>query len=87
MHEHAIMNDLMRKIEEVARSEGARRVTQLKVRLGALAHMTPAHFLEHFADAARGTVAEGAQVSVEQSADVYATDALDVLLESIDVER
>lgn len=87
MHEHAIMNDLMRKIDEVARSEGAARVTRLKVRLGALAHMTPEHFLEHFADAARGTVAEGAQVRVEQSADVYATDALDVLLESIDVER
>jgi hydrogenase nickel incorporation protein HypA/HybF len=87
MHEHAIMNDLLRKIDEVARSEGARRVTQLKVRLGALAHMTPEHFLVHFEDAARGTVAEGAQVHVEQGVDIYSRDALDVLLESIDVER
>ena len=87
MHEHAIMNDLLRRIDEVARSEGARRVTRLNVRLGALSHMTPEHFLEHFEDAARGTVAEGAQVNVEQGADIYARDALDVLLESIDVER
>ena len=32
------------------------------VRLGALSHFTPEHFREHFEDASRGTIAEGAEV-------------------------
>ena len=62
MHERALMDDLMRKIEEVARADGAARVTRVAVRLGALSHFTPEHFREHFVDASRGTLAEGAEV-------------------------
>ena len=62
MHERALMKDVMRKIEEVARAGGATRVTRVGVRLGALSHFTPEHFREHFVDASRGTIAEGAEV-------------------------
>lgn len=86
MHEHALMNDLMRKIESQARAEGARRVTRIRVRLGALSHFTPAHFHEHFVDAARGTLAEGADVETELRTDPTEDEAQGVVLESIDVE-
>jgi hydrogenase nickel incorporation protein HypA/HybF len=86
MHEKALMNDLMRTIESQARSEGALRVTRIRVRLGALSHFTPAHFREHFADASRGTVAEGADVETDVRTDPTDAEAQGVVLESIDVE-
>jgi hydrogenase nickel incorporation protein HypA/HybF len=86
MHERALMNDLMREIESRAAAEGATRVTRITVRLGALSHFTPGHFLEHFEDASRGTVAEGAEVASELSTDPTEAGAQGVVLESIDVE-
>lgn len=86
MHEQALMKDLMRTIESQARAEGALRVTRIRVRLGALSHLTPAHFREHFADASRGTLAEGADVETELRTDPTEAEAQGVVLESIDVE-
>ena len=59
MHERALMQDLVAEIERLGRSERVRRITRVDVRLGALSHFTPEHFREHFADASRGTLAEG----------------------------
>ena len=86
MHERVLMDDLVRKIESQARAEGATRVTGIKVRLGALSHFTPGHFLEHFEDASRGTLAEGAGVEAELRTDPTEEGAQGVILESIDVE-
>ena len=86
MHEQALMRDVMRKIEEVARSGGAARVTGISVRLGSLSHFTPEHFREHFEDASRGTVAAGAEVEAEVRTDPTEDDAQGVRLESIDIE-
>jgi hydrogenase nickel incorporation protein HypA/HybF len=80
------MDRLMRAIERAAREEDARRVTRIRVRLGALSHFTPEHFREHFADASRRTVAEGAEVDAELATDPTDPDAQGVVLESIDVE-
>jgi hydrogenase nickel incorporation protein HypA/HybF len=86
MHEKALMDDLMRTIAAQAEAEGARRVTRIRVKLGALSHFTPAHFREHFEDAARGTLAEGADVEAELRTDPTEDNAQGVVLESIDVE-
>lgn len=86
MHERALMQDLMRKIEEVALAAGATRVTRVDVRLGALSHFTADHFQEHFVDASRGTIAEGAEVGAVLEEDITDERARDVLLVSVDVE-
>jgi hydrogenase nickel incorporation protein HypA/HybF len=86
MHERALMNDLMREIEGIARSDGANRVTRVAVRLGALSHFTPEHFREHFADASQGTLAEGAAVDAVLEEDLDDPRAAGVVLESIEVE-
>jgi len=80
------MADLIRELEARARAEGAVRVTRVRVRLGALSHFTGAHFREHFEDAARGTLAEGAAVDAELRTDPTEPAAQGVVLESIDVE-
>lgn len=86
MHERALMRDVVARIEELARSEGATRVTRVGVRLGALSHFTPDHFREHFVDEARGTAAEGAAVDAELDGDMTHPRAGDVVLESVEVE-
>lgn len=86
MHERALMTDVVRKIEEVTRLGGATRVVRVGVRLGALSHFTPEHFREHFEDASRGTIAEGAGVDAVLDEDVTAEHARDVVLESVEVE-
>jgi len=86
MHERAVLQDLVSRIAAIASAEGASRVTRVTLRLGALSHFTPEHFREHFEDATRGTVAEGA--AVDASMDDVLTDAYarDVVLESIELE-
>jgi len=86
MHEFSLMADLLRKIEQLAGDSKASRVTTVRVKLGALSHITPDHFREHFEGAIVGTVAEGATLDVEESQDEKDPNAQDILLESIDVE-
>lgn len=86
MHEKAVMDDLVREIVSVARAEGAHRVTRVRVRLGVLSHFTPERFREHFEDATRGTLAEGATVEAEVAADPTEGGAQAVLLESLDLD-
>jgi hydrogenase nickel incorporation protein HypA/HybF len=86
VHERALMTDLMREIEAVAADDDATRVTRVSVRLGALSHFTPEHFREHFIDAARGTLAEGAAVDAVLADDTDDPRAAGVVLESIEVE-
>ena len=86
MHERALMTDLMREIDEVARDGGATRVTRVSVRLGALSHFTQEHFREHFVDASRGTLAEGATVDAMLANDLDDPRATGVVLESLEVE-
>ena len=86
MHERALIEDVTRKVTELAAADGAQRVTRVQVRLGALSHFTPEHFREHFDDAARGTVADGAEVVATLDPDIGASYAGDVVLESIEVE-
>jgi hydrogenase nickel incorporation protein HypA/HybF len=85
MHEFSLMADLMRKIEQVAADNGASRVVKVRVWLGALSHITPEHFREHFEDGVRGTVADGAELEVETSDDESHPEAQQILLKSLDV--
>jgi len=85
MHEFSLMADLLRKIERLAKDAEADKITGVRVKLGALSHITPDHFREHFVEAIVGTVAEGATLEVEQSADQNDPNAQDILLESVDI--
>jgi hydrogenase nickel incorporation protein HypA/HybF len=86
VHEKALMDDLMAKILSVADAEGGARVVRIRVHLGALSHFTPGHFREHFEDAARGTLAEGAEIDADVGTDVAAPGAAGVVLEAVEVE-
>ena len=86
MHESGLVNGLIRKVETLARADGAKKVTAVEVWLGALSHMSAAHFEEHFVQAAAGTIAEGAALSLQTSTDIDDPRAQEIVLQSIDVE-
>lgn len=85
MHEQSLMNNLMDKIFSIAKKEGAAKVTKVSVRLGALSHMSPSHFKEHFDISSKGTIAENAQIETEESTDIHDPNAQSIVLKSIDV--
>jgi hydrogenase nickel incorporation protein HypA/HybF len=85
MHEASLMNNLISKIESVAREQNATRVLGISVRLGALSHMSASHFREHFAVSSAGTVAEGAELKIEVLTDTSDPHAQDILLESVEI--
>jgi hydrogenase nickel incorporation protein HypA/HybF len=86
MHEKALMDDVIRKVVEVAYDNGGVRVVRVSVWLGALSHFTPEHFREHFAAAARGTPAEDAEIDAVLDVDPQAPNADRVMVESVEVE-
>jgi hydrogenase nickel incorporation protein HypA/HybF len=85
MHEASLMNNLISKIESVAREQNATRVLGISVRLGALSHMSASHFREHFAVSSAGTVAEGAELKIEVLTDTNDPNAQEILLESVEI--
>jgi len=86
VHEASLIRDLMQKIVKLAAAEGAARVVRVDVWLGALSHLSADHFREHFAQAAGGTIAEGASLDVLVSTDIDDPDAQALLLRSVEVE-
>ena len=82
----SLIHDLMRKIETIARDQNAVKVVGVKVRLGALAHISADHFREHFEEESKGTIADGARLDVELLTDENDPQAQDIMLDSVEVE-
>ncbi len=85
MHEFSLMADLLNKLRSIAQREHAGRIVKVSVRLGALSHISPEHFREHFSESVKGSPADGAQLEVNVSSDMTDPDAQDILLESVEV--
>ena len=87
MHEHSLMKDLMNAIERIGREQNARKVLGVRIRLGALSHISPDHLSEHFVQAAAGTMAEGARLDIIEIPDTSDPNALEIILESVEIEE
>lgn len=86
MHEQSLMNDLMAKIEALVKENKAKRAVSVDVWLGALCHMSPDHFTEHYEESSPGTMAEGAKLNITLSEDINDPNAQQILLRNIEVE-
>ena len=85
MHEFSLIKDLIRKISSIALEQHARKVLSVTIKLGALSHISPDHFREHFVHASQGTISEGARLNIEFMTDVTDPQSQDVLIENIEV--
>lgn len=87
MHEEALLRDLLRKIDEVARRHGARRVTGVSVWIGALSHLSPSWLRGRWELATAGSIAAGARLTVRLSTDAADPRAAGVVLESVETDE
>jgi hydrogenase nickel incorporation protein HypA/HybF len=87
MHEFSLINDLMRKLEAIAGMHHTQRILGVKIKLGALAHISPDHFREHFVHATRGSSAEGARLEIEVLTDTTDRHAQEIILDSVEIEE
>ncbi len=87
MHEQSLMTDLMGKIKKIGQEAQAKNILRVKVKLGALSHISADHFKEHFVQAAKGTLAEQAQLDIELSTDLNDPQAQEILLDSVEIEE
>jgi len=85
MHELSLLKDVISKIESVAQESGADRVVGVRLKLGALAHISPSHLREHFEHASVGTVAEGARLDIDLLEDRQDPRAQQIVLDSVEV--
>jgi len=81
-----LIADLLRQITAIMRQHRTSRVVGVTVRLGALSHISPDHFREHFVYGIRGTIVEGARLTIEVGHDLGDPRAQDVVLDSLEVE-
>ncbi len=65
MHESGLTEDLFEHTMQHAREANARRVTRVRVRIGALSDATPESIRFYFQTMAAGTIAEGADLEFE----------------------
>jgi hydrogenase nickel incorporation protein HypA/HybF len=86
MHELALINNLLTKIDSVVKNNGGKRAVAVEVWLGALSHLSKDRFADYFEQFSRGTTAEGAWLDIELSDDINDPNALQVLLKNIEVE-
>ena len=86
MHEMSLMNNLLAKIEQIAKENNSKKVSKVCVTIGALAHISEDHFREHFIEGTTGTIAEEAELFVTMNEDINDRNAQDILLTSVDVQ-
>lgn len=86
MHEEAMLQDVIRKAEEVAQREGGTRVIRVRLWVGARSHLGGPELPARWAHAVEGTPLAGAEVEVEHSRDRDDPNAEHVILRSLDVD-
>ena len=87
MHEFTLLKGLLSKIEAIAEENNSDKILGVTVKLGALSHVSPDHFREHFYQAVVGTAAEGAKLTVRALTDMSDPDAQQIILESVEVSQ
>lgn len=85
MHEEALLADLLRKLDEVARAQGTAHVARVQLWVGALSHFSEAGLRNRWALVTVGTVADRARLDVTVSSDLTDPRATQLVLESVDV--
>ena len=85
MHELSLIKDLNHKITTIALEQQASKIIGVTVKLGSFSPISPDHFREHFVHASRGTISEGARLTIIVMTDAADPQSQEVLLENVEV--
>lgn len=86
MHELSTVRSLCTEALARAHDAGATSVTGVRIRIGALSHLSPSHLRGHFAELAAGSILSGAHLDISVDEDPSHPEAQEVALLSIEVE-
>ena len=86
MHEFSLIANLLKKIETISAENDNGRILSIKVKLGALSHISADHFREHFSQATENTPIQGAKLDIEVLTDETDAQAQEIILDSVEVE-
>lgn len=86
MHEMSLFKPLLRRLEQIAEEESSPSIAGATVRLGAFAPISPEHFREHWDEFTRGTIADGAALTVVRDDDEGSPHAQSIVLECVEIE-
>lgn len=86
MHESSLILGLLKQISQLAKKENAKKITEVNIKLGALSNISSEHFREHFAVETGGSIADGAKLNIKVEENIHDPHALEIILESIEVE-
>ncbi len=64
MHEASLIQALLEQVEQLARQEGAQRITRIQLRVGRFSTAVPELLQSAFGILKRGTLAEGAELQI-----------------------
>ena len=67
MHEMALAESMLEIVEQTARGNGARRVTMVRLEIGALSHVEPEALRFCFDVVTRESLAEGARLDIQST--------------------
>lgn len=87
MHEEAMLQDLRRKLIEVADKEGVLQVARVRLWVGALSHVSEEQLRRQWPRVVEGTAAQNAALEVTASRDLEDPRAQGLVLLSIAVEE
>ncbi|MGA8543507.1 MAG: hydrogenase/urease maturation nickel metallochaperone HypA [Thermoplasmata archaeon] len=86
MHEEALLKDLRRKLLEITQREGNPPVRRVRLRVGALSHVTPESLQRRWPEVVDGTSARGALLEVEVADDAADPSAQSIRLVELTVD-
>lgn len=82
MHELSLVNNLLNRLDDIIRKNNAKRLVSVRIRVGALSHISPKHLKEHLM---LSDILKNAIVEVIQREDID-NNAQDIILESVELE-
>jgi len=86
MHEFNLLKDILDKTRQLAALEN-KPLTAINLQLGALAHISADHLLEHWQQAVDGTPLQSVQVTINELPGLDHPQAQDIILESLEFEQ
>lgn len=81
------MKNLTNKLICLSKEHNGAKILSIKVRLGALSHMSPEHFLEHLSEFSSGSCFEKAKFEFIAETDIHDPQATGVYIESVEIEN
>ncbi len=87
MHEEALLRDLRRKVQELAKLEPGAEISRVALWVGALSHVTEETLRSRWPTVVEGTSARTARLEVEVSNDLDDPRASGIVLVELDVRN